>query len=249
MMSKSKKTLSAIATEPGEEIDKKTAKEEIEKMKEELAELQQKLYAQGKYSVLIIIQGMDASGKDGAIRQVFSGVNPAGCNVISFKVPTEEEGSHDFLWRVHKVCPAKGMITVFNRSHYEDILVPSVHKLFDAEQIERRYHAINDFEQLLVNNNTIVLKFYLHVSHEAQVERINERKTDPFKKWKYQESDIKDMSYREEFLSVYESIFERCSEAVPWHIIPADKNWYKSYCILKLLLETLKEYKIAYPEA
>jgi PPK2 family polyphosphate:nucleotide phosphotransferase len=239
--------LSEISTTPGKELDKHKAKEEIGEMKEQLSELQQKLYAQGKYSLLVILQGMDASGKDGAIRQVFSGVNPAGCNVVSFKVPTEEERSHDFLWRIHKACPAKGMISIFNRSQYEDILVPYVNKLEERDIIETRFAAINAFEQLLVDSNTIILKCFLHVSEEAQMERINERKTDPFKMWKYAEGDIKDLHRRDEFIKVYEEIFDRCSEAAPWHIVPADKNWFKTHSILKLLLHELEKYKLEYP--
>jgi PPK2 family polyphosphate:nucleotide phosphotransferase len=247
-MASKKISLADISTKPSKDLEKQKAKDEIEKMKEELAELQQKFFACEEYALLIIIQGMDASGKDGAVRQVFSGINPAGCKVSSFKAPTEEEALHDFLWRIHANCPARGMIQVFNRSHYEDILVPTVHNLLDEEKIKPRYKAINEFEKLLVDNNTIILKFYLHVSEEEQYKRIDERKNDPFKKWKYQEDDVREVSRRKEFIKVYEDIFEKCSDAAPWHIIPSDKNWYKDYSILKLVLEKLKEFKIEYPD-
>jgi PPK2 family polyphosphate:nucleotide phosphotransferase len=240
--------LNTIDTRPSEKLDKQKTKEESTALREVLSDLQQRLYAQSKYAVLVVIQGMDASGKDGAVKNVFSGINPAGCNVTSFKVPTEEEAKHDFLWRIHKACPPCGMIHVFNRSHYEDILVSTVHKTLEESVIDKKYRMINNFETLLTENNTILLKFYLHVSEKEQLERIDERKTDEFKKWKYQESDVAEVRHRDEYMKVYERIFRNCSEAAPWHIVPSDKNWYKEYCILSTIVKTLNQYDIHYPE-
>jgi len=245
-MAKKLTSLKNISALPHDSVDEKKCRVAIPDQVLKLAELQDKFYAQGKYSLLVIFQGMDASGKDGAVRQVFSGINPAGCNVKSFKVPTEEEMNHDFLWRIHKVCPQKGMIQIFNRSHYEDILVPSVHRLLPPEKINARYADINAFEHLLVQNGTILLKFFLHVSEEEQMARIGERKTNPHKRWKYQEADIKETVLRKDYLKTYDSIFKNCS-LTKWHIVPADKNWYKNYFILKHILEELDKYDIHYP--
>jgi len=247
MLSK-KIELADIDTIPPEDLGKQKTKEKSDELRDELSDLQQRLYAQSRYAVLVVIQGMDASGKDGAVKNVFSGINPAGCNVTSFKAPTEEETKHDFLWRIHRACPPKGMIHIFNRSHYEDILVPSVHKTVDEGIISKRYDMINDFEKLLTNSDTILLKFYLHVSEKEQLERINERQKDPFKKWKYQEGDITEVRHRKEYMKVYEQIFDTCSNAAPWHIVPSDKNWYKEYCILNTIVSTLHQYDIHYPE-
>lgn len=240
--------LSAISTDPTEKIDKKESKEIRKKLIEKLAEIQGKLYAQKKFDVLIILQGMDTSGKDSAVKHVFSGVNPAGCSVKSFKAPTEEERAHHFLWRVSKECPEKGMIQIFNRSQYEDILVPAVDKLIDGKLIEARCEEINAFEKGLVRNNTILMKFYLHISHEKQLEKLQIRKTDEYKRWKYQKEDVASISKHDEFAKVYEYIFEHCAEAAAWKIIPADKKWYKNYAILNAIVEELEKYEIHYPK-
>lgn len=240
--------LKDISTSPEEKITKEEAAKESVDLTEKLAEIQNKLYAQKKYDVLIILQGMDASGKDSAVKHVFSGVNPAGCLVKSFKAPTEEERAHHFLWRISKECPEKGMIQIFNRSQYEDILVPAVNKLIDNELIKYRCDEINSFEKGLVRNNTILMKFYLHISHDKQVEKLRERKTNEYKRWKYQKEDIAAISKHDDFAKVYEYIFEHCADAAPWKIVPADKKWYKNYAILNEIVQELEKYEIHFPK-
>ncbi len=237
-----------ISTSPEEKITKDEAAKESIRLTEKLAEIQNKLYAQKKFDVLIVLQGMDTSGKDSAVKHVFSGINPAGCRVKSFKAPTEEEKAHHFLWRISKECPEKGMIQIFNRSQYEDILVPSVDKLIDKGLIKDRCEEINSFENGLIRNNTILMKFYLHVSHDEQIERLQARKTDEYKRWKYQKEDILAISRHDDFAKVYKYIFEQCSEAAPWHIVPADKKWYKNYAILNEIVLELEKYEIHYPK-
>jgi PPK2 family polyphosphate:nucleotide phosphotransferase len=239
--------LSDISTRAPKDWDKQETKAKTEKILEELDELQNVLFAEHKHSVLVIIQGMDGSGKDGVIRNVLGNMNPQGVTVVSFKVPTEEEFAHDFLWRIHKAAPAKGMIQVFNRSHYEDILVTRVHKWCDDATAKKRIKAINDFEELLQqHNNTLILKFYLHVSPEEQQERLKERIGDPTKQWKYNEKDFEEAKLWDVYMQVYEDCFNECSN-IPWTIVPADQNWYKEYIIAKQLADTLKKLKMQYP--
>jgi PPK2 family polyphosphate:nucleotide phosphotransferase len=239
--------LKEISTRAPKELDKIETKEKMVKMREELNELQNLLFASNTYSLLIVIQGLDASGKDGAIRNVFSSANPQGVNVVSFKVPTEEEYAHDFLWRIHKNAPRKGMIQIFNRSHYEDVLVTRVHKWCDDETAGRRMKAINDFEELLrKHNDTHILKFYLHVSKEEQLQRLKERMEDPAKMWKYNEKDFAEAELYDEYHKVFEDCFEKCND-VPWIIVPADQNWYKEYLILTRILETLRSLDMKFP--
>ncbi len=240
--------LSDISTSPEEKITKEEVAKESVDLTDKLAEIQNKLYAQKKYDVLIILQGMDASGKDSAVEHVFSGVNPAGCKVKSFKAPTEEELAHHFLWRISKECPEKGMVQIFNRSQYEDILVPSVNKLADKDLIKARCEEINCFEKGLVRNNTILMKFYLHVSQKEQEERLQACKTNEYKRWKYQKEDILAISKHDDYAKVYEYIFEQCSDAAPWQIISADKKWYKNYAILNAIVLELEKYEIHFPK-
>lgn len=240
-------SLKDISTKAPKELDKYETKEKFAKMQLEFRELQNLLFASNTFSLLVVIQGMDASGKDGAIRNVFSTVNPQGVSVASFKVPTEEEASHDFLWRIHKNTPRKGMIQIFNRSHYEDILVTRVRKLCDDKTALKRMKAINDFEELLENHNkTRILKFYLHVSDEEQAERLKERMDNPAKMWKYNENDFKEAALKDEYHKMYEDCFEHCDK-VPWTIVPADQNWYKEFLMIKTILETLKSLDMKYP--
>ena len=190
---------------------------------------------------------MDGSGKDGAIRNVFSGMNPQGVNVKSYKAPTEEELDHDFLWRIHHHAPAKGMIQICNRSHYEDILVTRVHKWCDEKTAKKRMQAINDFEKLLTDhNNTHILKFYLHISREEQKERLEERIKDPAKMWKYNAKDFEEAKLWDMYMQVYEDCFNNCN-ALPWTIVPADQNWYKEYIIAGQLHKLLKGLDMQYP--
>ena len=239
--------LSEISTRAPEAFDKKETKEKTNKIVEELDELQNLLYAEHKHSILVVIQGMDGSGKDGIIRNVLGKLNPQGVTVKSFKVPTEEEYAHDFLWRIHTAAPGKGMIQIFNRSHYEDILVTRVHKWCDDKTARKRMKAINDFEELLQeHNSTHILKFYLHISPEEQNERLTERLHEPSKMWKYNEKDLSESKLWDEYMNMYEECFENCNR-VPWTIIPADQNWYKEYLIASQLNELLKSLKMQYP--
>ena len=243
----SKIKLSAISTAAPKKLDKEKIKEETRQILEELDELQNLLYAEHKHSVLLVIQGMDASGKDGVIKNVTGTLNPQGCMVHSFKAPTTEESEHDFLWRIHRYAPGKGMIQVFNRSHYEDILIQRVHQWIDDKTAHKRMEAINDFEKLLtVHNSTQIIKCYLHVSAEEQQQRLLERTEDPRKMWKYNENDQKEAKLRKKYIDVYEDAFNHCNY-VPWLIVPADQNWYKEYLVALTLRDTLKSLKMKYP--
>lgn len=239
--------LANISTRAPKELDKQQTKAATQELLQELNELQNLLYAESKHALLVVLQGMDASGKDGTIRHVFGAMNPQGVNVYSFKEPSAEEQKHDFLWRVHKVVPPKGMIQVFNRSHYEDILVTRVHKWCNDKEARKRMKAINDFEQLLQeHNNTHLLKFYLHISPEEQQERLQERLKDPGKQWKYNENDFKEAALWDEYMKMYEDCFEHCNH-IPWTIVPSDQNWYKEYVVAKTIRDTLKGLKMQYP--
>lgn len=239
--------LSDISTRAPKDLDKEETKKKTAKILEELNELQNLLYAESKHSILVILQGLDASGKDGTIRNVFGHLNPQGVQVRSFKVPTAEELSHDFLWRIHAAAPAKGMILLFNRSQYEDILVTRVHKWIDDDLAKKRMSAINDFEKLLQkHNNTQILKFYLHISPEEQQERLQERIHDKTKQWKYNENDFAEARLWKEYRKMYEDCFENCND-IPWTVVPADQNWYKEYLIASELLAVLKKLNMQYP--
>ncbi len=239
--------LKQLSTRAPKEVDKDATKKKLVGVISGLDDLQNLLYAEHKHNILVVIQGMDASGKDGLIRDVFGTMNPQGVRVQSFKVPTEEELSHDFLWRIHKHVPEKGMIQVFNRSHYEDVLVTRVHGLIDDKTAMKRMQAINDFERLLAeHNNTQIIKLYLHVSPEEQQKRLEERMELQEKMWKYNANDFKEAKYWNTYMKYYEEVFTHCSN-IPWHIIPADQNWYKSYKVAGLLHDTLKKLNMKYP--
>lgn len=239
--------LSKISTKAPKQFNKEKTKAKTLLMLKELTELQNLLYAESKHSLLIVIQGMDASGKDGLIRDVFSAMNPQGVQVESFKAPTSKELSHDFLWRIHMHAPSKGMIQVFNRSHYEDILITRVHKWCDDALAIKRMKAINDFEEMLeLHNHTHILKFYLHISPEEQNERLLERLEDKTKQWKYNEQDLEEAKLWEQYMRAYEDCFNKCNK-VPWHIIPSDQNWYKEYLVANAILATLKNLKMRFP--
>jgi len=239
--------LKDIDTRAPHKLDKDKTKKEFEDILNDLDDLQNLLYAESKHSLLIVIQGMDASGKDGLTRDVFTSMNPQGVNVASYKEPTKEELDHDFLWRIHHHAPARGMIQIFNRSHYEDILITRVHGLIDDATAKKRMRAINDFERLLTeHNDTHILKFYLHVSHDVQLERLEERLSEPRKMWKYNPEDFKESKLWDKYRKCYEAAFEHCGE-VPWHIVPADQNWYKSYIVAKTIQKTLKGLNMKFP--
>ena len=240
-------SLKDISTKAPDELDKKEAKEKTIEMIRELDELQNLLFAEGKHSVLVVIQGMDGSGKDGVIRNVLGNMNPQGVTVKSYKAPTPEELSHDFLWRIHHYTPGKGMIQIFNRSHYEDILVTRVHKWCDDKTAQKRMKAINDFEHLLQeHNNTHILKFYLHISPEEQQERLTARMKDPAKMWKYNERDFEEAKLWDVYMQMYEDCFNNCND-VPWTIVPSDQNWYKEYVIANSLHSLLNSLDMKYP--
>jgi PPK2 family polyphosphate:nucleotide phosphotransferase len=205
------------------------------------------MYGQNKFSLLILFQGIDASGKDGVTKDLIEYCNAVGIKIHSFKKPTEEEFAHDFLWRVHEVTPGKGEMQIFVRSHYEDILVPTVEKYIPEEIIDQRYDLINDFEKLIESNNTRVLKFFLHVSKEAQEERLMERIECKNKHWKHKDGDWDTREKFDKYMAVYEKIINKCSD-IPWHIVPADKNWQKIFVVAGVVLKTLKELDIKWPE-
>jgi PPK2 family polyphosphate:nucleotide phosphotransferase len=241
-------TLDKISTRAPKDLDKQQTKDETLGLLKEINELQNVLYAEGKHSVLVILQGMDASGKDGAIKKVLGQLNPQGVMVTSFKVPSEEELKHDFLWRIHQHTPGKGMIAVFNRSHYEDVLVTRVHKWCDDKTAEKRFDAINHFEELLaLHNATSIFKFYLHISKEEQQQRFNDRLEDPSKSYKYNANDLKEAELWDKYMDVYEDVFENCN-VFPWTIVPADQNWYKEYIIAKTLVKGLRALDMKYPQ-
>jgi PPK2 family polyphosphate:nucleotide phosphotransferase len=240
-------SLKDISTRAPKEFDKEETKNETSQILLELDQLQNLLFAENKHSVLIVIQGMDASGKDGLIRNVFTSMNPQGVNVKGFKTPTPEELSHDFLWRIHLHAPEKGMIQIFNRSHYEDILITRVHKWCDDENARKRMKAINDWEDLILqHNNTQILKFYLHISPEEQQKRLKARIKNPTKMWKYNASDFKEANLWDIYMQMYEDCFNECNK-VPWVIVPSEQNWYKEYKISSILKNTLLGLKMQYP--
>lgn len=222
----------------------------LEKHREKLFQLQELMFAQAKHCLLVVLQGMDGAGKDGTIRHIFTGVDPQGCQVTSFKKPTEEELKHDFLWRVHRATPAKGMIGIFNRSHYEDVLVVRVHGSLSKQELKQRFRAINDFEQLLVENGTTILKFYLHISKEEQRERLQARLDDPQKYWKVNPEDLKERGYWDDYRKAYEDVFGHCSQKhAPWYVIPANKKWYRNVVISQIIIEVLEGLKMQYPKS
>jgi PPK2 family polyphosphate:nucleotide phosphotransferase len=229
------------------EWNKKETKKKTKKMLKEIGKLQYKMYAQNKYNVIVVLQGIDASGKDGATRRLLTYCNPIGIEVHSFKKPTELEYAHDFLWRIHQVCPAKGVMQVFIRSHYEDILVPSVLKYIPEDVIEKRYEMINTFEKLIEENGTKMLKFFLNVSKDTQKERLIERIELKEKHWKHKDGDWDTREQFDEYMEVYEKILSRCND-VPWHVVPADTNWQKLYAVAEVVLKTLREFDLQWPE-
>jgi PPK2 family polyphosphate:nucleotide phosphotransferase len=247
-MKKRKEKLLDILTIAPEQLNKKKIKKELEDLKYRIEELQNLLYAENKHSLLLIIQGLDAAGKDGAVKNVFEMVNPLGCKVISFKEPTEIEKKHDFLWRIHQQVPEQGFIQIFNRSHYEDVITQYIHKTIDRKTQRERFIHINNFEKLLTDNGTIILKFYLHVSKKEQLKRLNERKHDKKKMWKYDEKDMKERQFWDVYIEAYEDVFENCSENSKWNIIPSDQNWYKEYLIATKVAETLESLNMKFPE-
>ncbi len=227
-----------------EHTDHKEAAQELAKLSDELSELQELLAAAQHQSMLVVLQGMDTSGKDGTIRHVLSHVNPQGCAVYSFKTPTSEELAHDFLWRIHRVTPGKGTMGIFNRSQYEDVLVVRVHDLVPEAVWSQRYKEINHFEKLLANSDTIILKFFLHISYDEQTARLEAREKDKDKAWKLSVSDWSERKYWDAYQKAYEDVLSKCStDEAPWYIVPANHKWYRNLAIAHTLVHTMRHYK------
>ncbi len=238
--------LADISTQPPKGFDKKKYKKEQREMAKEIGELHEIMFAEGKNSLLVVFQGMDSSGKDGATRETFKYCSPNGINATSFKKPTDEEFAHDFLWRVHKLAPQKGTIRVFIRSHYEDILIQRVHQWIDEEHVTKRINAINAWEELLqFDNNTTILKFYMHLSEERQLEKLQERIDDPEKNWKHNDGDWEERKLWAKYRDAYEDAIDRSS--VPWIIAPVDSRTYRNWFITKKVLETMQDMKMKLP--
>jgi PPK2 family polyphosphate:nucleotide phosphotransferase len=228
----------------------KDIEEELEYQRDRVGKLQQRLYAENKRSLLIVLQAMDTGGKDGTIKHVFNGVNPQGCRVWSFKHPSEEESNHDFLWRYHQKTPQRGMITIFNRSHYEDVLIVRVKNLVPEEVWRKRYHVINEFEQMLTLNNILVIKFFLHISKDEQKRRLESRLEDPNKRWKFSINDVKERLLWDKYQAAFEDAINNCStESAPWYVVPANKKWYRNLVIARAIADTLEAMNPQFPPA
>lgn len=241
-----------------EYIAKTDVKPLLKTNRKKLSQLQTKLYAQNEYALLLILQGMDASGKDGIIKNVMSSVNPQGCQVFSFKEPSKEELDHDYLWRIHKAIPERGRIGIFNRSHYEEVVIVQVHDLVRKQNLpanliteniwRERYKQINDFEHYLYQNGVIMLKFYLHISPEEQMERFISRIDSESKNWKFSEKDIEERKYWNDYIKAYEDAFSYTSrEYAPWYIIPSDRKWFARFLVSEIIIRTLEKYNLSYP--
>ena len=230
-------------------LNKEKTKEKMDSYGQRIGEMQQLLYANSQHAVLLIVQGLDASGKDGAVRSVLKYVNPAGVETANFKVPSDEERAHDYLWRVHKVVPRRGNIGVFNRSHYEAVLAERVLRIVPRKIWSRRYEEIVNFENMLVNNNVVLLKFHLHISKEEQAERFKERLANPHKNWKFSHADLATRQHWEDYIDAYEDMLNATSHKhARWHLVPADRNWYRDYVIAQTAFRALEALKMKWPE-
>lgn len=236
--------LSDYATDETAGLNKDAARELLKPLKDEIRDLQALLYAASQNSMLIVLQGMDTSGKDGTVSSVLESVNPLGCRVWPFKTPTPLELSHDFLWRIHTKVPERGMMTVFNRSHYEDVLIARVKELVPKAVWSKRYDQINEFEELLAESGTIILKFFLHISKEEQKNRLMKREDDPTKAWKLSAGDWVERQYWRQYQAAYDAALSKCStKAAPWTIVPADHKWYRDLAVAQQLVDTMEPYK------
>jgi PPK2 family polyphosphate:nucleotide phosphotransferase len=229
--------------------DRAAAEAEMDADARRIDELQDVMYAQGRHALLCVFQAMDCGGKDGTIRKVFKEVDPIGIAVTAFKKPSERELAQDYLWRVHRAVPPRGVIGIFNRSHYEDVLVVRVHGLAPAAAIEQRYGQINAFEKHLDENGVTILKFFLHISKEEQKERLQERIDDPKKRWKFNPGDLEERALWPQYMDAYETALTRCSTGwAPWYVIPADRNWYRNAVVARIVRETLEGLDLEYPK-
>lgn len=236
-------------SDSGKFKSKEEAAPAIEENLKQLDELQEVLYAQGKHSVLIVLQALDAAGKDGAIDHLFSGINPQGCQVTSFKVPTSHELARDYLWRYHAAVPPRGMIGIFNRSHYEAVLVERVKKIASPAEIKKRYEHINAWEKMLADEGATIMKFYLHISKEEQRERLQARLDDPHKNWKFEPGDLDTRKQWDEYQEAYQDAICNCStDYAPWYVIPADRKWFRNWAISEIIVRTLKNLKLEFPK-
>jgi PPK2 family polyphosphate:nucleotide phosphotransferase len=230
--------------------DKDEAKEALKALNEQLEDLQELLWAEQKHRLLVVLQAMDAGGKDGTIRHVFEGVNPQGVKVASFKAPTPEELEHDYFWRVHKHVPGNGEIVIFNRSHYEDVLIARVHNLVPSRVWRRRYAQINAFEQMLSEEGTKILKFYLHIDRDEQKERLQARLDEPHKRWKFNPRDLEERKLWPAYIQAYQDALSQTStEWAPWYIVPANRKWHRNIVVATVIVETLEGLKMDYPES
>ncbi|MEX2466632.1 MAG: polyphosphate kinase 2 family protein [Gemmatimonadota bacterium] len=237
--------------DPGEDggLDKATGKERTKELRAELETLQEMLYVDGRHKMLVVLQALDAGGKDGTVRAVFDGVNPQGVSVTSFKKPSTEELAHDYLWRVHQHTPRAGHIEIFNRSHYEDVLVVRVHDLVPEARWRKRYGHIRAFEQMLVDEGTTIIKLFLHISKDEQLERQQERIDDPAKRWKFDPADIEQRKYWDEYQDAFEAMLDETStEEAPWYVIPANRNWFRNLVVSQIMVEKLRALDLRYPE-
>ena len=240
--------LSSIDTDQDGGLKKDDAKKKTKQLLDRLQDLQELMYAEGKHALLIVFQAMDAAGKDSTIRHVLGPVNPQGCRVTSFKVPTELERQHDFLWRVHQHVPPTGMIGVFNRSHYEDVLVVRVKNLKPKKRWQQHYEEINAFERLISRANVHILKFYLHVSKSYQKERFQRRLDRPDKLWKFRVGDLEDRALWDDYRAAYEDAMSKCSPAhAPWYVVPSETRWYRNLIVASTLVQTLEGLKMEHP--
>ncbi len=236
--------------EVGDFKDKEHALPDIEANVKKLDELQEVLYAQNQHSILIVLQAMDAGGKDGAIEYIFSGINPQGCQVTSFKVPTSHELARDYLWRYHLAVPPRGMIGIFNRSHYEAVLVERVKQIVPEKVWKKRYDQINSWEKMLVDEGMVILKFYLHISKDEQKRRLQSRLDDSHKNWKFEPGDLETRKHWDEYTEAFEDALTHCStEAAPWYIIPSNRKWFRNWVISDIIVRALKGLKMEYPKA
>ena len=240
--------LSAWNTDDDGSLDKADAPPLLTQMQQELAHWQERLHAESKQALLVVLQARDAAGKDGVVKNVIAAFNPNGVSVSNFKVPTEEEKAHDFLWRVHARAPRHGLIGVFNRSHYEDVLVTRVYDMIDSKTAERRLAQIRNFEELLAGSGTRIVKIYLHVSPDEQKQRLQDRLDNPEKHWKFNPGDLKDRENWDKFTAAYEDALSTSTEVAPWYVVPADRKWYRDLVISQVLLDTLKDMNPQYPE-
>jgi PPK2 family polyphosphate:nucleotide phosphotransferase len=230
--------------------NKNEAEPKLQKNLDRLSVLQYRLYAENKRTLLVVLQGIDAAGKDGTIRHVAKGLNPQGCRVVSFKVPAGEEVQHDYLWRVHKQVPPYGQIGIFNRSHYEDVLVVRVHNLVPKSVWSLRYEQINYFEKMLAENQVVILKFFLYISKDEQKKRFEERLRDPEKNWKFSEDDLKERKYWPQYIEAFEEAISRCSTPwAPWYVIPANRKWFRNLAVAQIIRDKLEEMNLQLPPA